>query len=179
MKYVVLTNRDGRLDTKTVASEEKIHDVLRKEFLHLTSTIYAELKEKNPKLVFFLKNEWHDDIRPYDHKLTDPVIAVQRGATIAVFENTSGRGVEDLNHRYNVSVKVIETTESAEEYVPVTVYAHPYANMTGTIYVPKGKEVTSDYLMEHWGNIQFNEPELDFRGTDIDWEIDGESFSSD
>ena len=50
--------------------------------------------------------------------------------------------------------------------------AYPYAKQTGTIFVPAGvpDEEIDDYIIEHWDKINFDDPELDYTGTDFDAE---------
>lgn len=52
----------------------------------------------------------------------------------------------------------------------ITVVAYPYATATGAIDVPDGlsKEECLDYVKEHFNNIDFSGPELDYCGTDFD-----------
>ena len=54
----------------------------------------------------------------------------------------------------------------------LNVIAYPYAVMYGTIEVPM--EVTDDeldgYVTEHFDDVKFGEPQLDFKGTDFDIE---------
>ncbi len=55
----------------------------------------------------------------------------------------------------------------------VYVTAYPFATQGGTIQVPdnvKGYENVSAYIDEHWNEIDFNQPELDYGGTDFDFE---------
>lgn len=57
-----------------------------------------------------------------------------------------------------------------------TVYikAYPYAVQEGRIDIP---DTISDdnniqqYIEERFNNIEFNEPDLDYSGTDFDWEL--------
>ena len=52
----------------------------------------------------------------------------------------------------------------------VNVTAYPYAVQYGSIEVDKnlsGEELT-EYISEHWDEIQFGEPDLDYCGTDFD-----------
>ena len=48
--------------------------------------------------------------------------------------------------------------------------AYPYATQTGTIGVPAnlGDDDINEYIIEHWNDINFDEPELDYAGTDFD-----------
>ena len=52
----------------------------------------------------------------------------------------------------------------------VTVIAHPYADQTGFIEVPDGldEDAAKAYVQEHWNDIEFREPELDYCGTDFE-----------
>lgn len=57
------------------------------------------------------------------------------------------------------------------------VYAYPYANQTEYISVPDDIEDNNEawnYINEHFGEIDFQEPELDYLGTDFDIEKDEE-----
>ena len=53
----------------------------------------------------------------------------------------------------------------------ILVTAYPYATQSGTINVPDSlpteKEI-QDYVREHWDDIEFSEPDLDYCGTDFD-----------
>lgn len=51
----------------------------------------------------------------------------------------------------------------------VDVTAYPYATIYGSINVPDDVEETYDYVREHWDEIDFGEPDLDFCG--IDYEV--------
>lgn len=48
--------------------------------------------------------------------------------------------------------------------------AYPYAIQHGTVDVPDSvpAEDIDDYLTEHWSDIKFDEPDLDYAGTDFD-----------
>ena len=48
--------------------------------------------------------------------------------------------------------------------------AYPYATQTGIISVPAGvgDDDINDYIIEHWNEIKFDEPELDYAGTDFE-----------
>lgn len=50
----------------------------------------------------------------------------------------------------------------------VTIIASPYASQYGTIEVDKDVNVDDAYLKEHFSDIMFDEPELDYRGTDFE-----------
>ena len=45
--------------------------------------------------------------------------------------------------------------------------ATPYATQHGTITVPDDVVVTEDYIRDHWNEVKLDEPELDYRGTDL------------
>jgi len=51
------------------------------------------------------------------------------------------------------------------------VQAHPYANQDGFIDVPA--DISADevekYIRENFGNIEFEEPDLDYKGTDFEF----------
>ena len=51
----------------------------------------------------------------------------------------------------------------------VDVVAYPYATVWGRINVPDDVEEIYDYVREHWDEIDFEEPDLDFCG--IDYEV--------
>ena len=50
------------------------------------------------------------------------------------------------------------------------VTAYPYATQTGIISVPAsvGDDDIYDYITEYWNKIKFDEPELDYAGTDFE-----------
>lgn len=50
--------------------------------------------------------------------------------------------------------------------------ASPYANVSGTISVPENlpQEQWQNYVSEHFNDIKFGEPELDYRGVDLEIE---------
>lgn len=54
-----------------------------------------------------------------------------------------------------------------------TITAYPYAKQTGIISVPAnlGDDNIDEYIIEHWADIDFNKPELDYAGTDFDVEM--------
>lgn len=55
----------------------------------------------------------------------------------------------------------------------VYVTAYPFAIQGGTIQVPNditGYKEVAAYIDEHWSEIDFNPPELDYGGTDFDFE---------
>lgn len=56
----------------------------------------------------------------------------------------------------------------------ICITAYPYASQTGTIEVPE--DLQSDeiekYIINNWGDIKFNNPDLDYGGTDFDWSED-------
>ena len=56
----------------------------------------------------------------------------------------------------------------------VRVVAFPYARQSGEIQVPEGlsEEEKIQYIKEHWNEIKFSAPELDYRGTDLDFYFD-------
>lgn len=55
----------------------------------------------------------------------------------------------------------------------INVTAYPYAIQHGTIEVPNGIDESEieEYVMEHFDEIKFNNAELDYCGTDIDYTI--------
>ena len=59
---------------------------------------------------------------------------------------------------------------------PVHITAYPYATVEGDIYVPKDintKEKLNAYIREHFDDISFGTPDLDYAGTDFDTECEG------
>lgn len=52
----------------------------------------------------------------------------------------------------------------------VKVVAYPYARQSGKIQVPEGlsEKDKAEYVKEHWNEIEFSAPELDYCGTDFD-----------
>lgn len=56
----------------------------------------------------------------------------------------------------------------------VCITAYPYASQTGTLNVPDDCENVEEYISEHWNSIDFNSPDLDYKGTDFDFEIEEE-----
>lgn len=59
----------------------------------------------------------------------------------------------------------------AEGTREIRVKAYPYASTEGTIQVPSNltnqKEI-EEYVTLHFDNIVFDEPQLDYKGTDFD-----------
>jgi len=53
------------------------------------------------------------------------------------------------------------------------IVASPYATQYGTIVVPDNVE-PEEYIKEHWDEIDFDEPELDYAGTDFEFGIEQE-----
>ena len=49
----------------------------------------------------------------------------------------------------------------------VQVTAYPFATQYGRIDVPEDVDERS-YVKEHWGEIEFDEPELDYSGTEFE-----------
>lgn len=66
-------------------------------------------------------------------------------------------------------------SESDLEKAPGTktywVTAHPYANQDGTIEVPANipADEVEDYIYNHFDEIEFGEPELDYKGTGFEF----------
>ena len=54
----------------------------------------------------------------------------------------------------------------------VYVTAYPYARTEGSIEVPDDIENVREYLEENWDEIQFGNPELDYCGTDYDFDME-------
>ena len=52
-----------------------------------------------------------------------------------------------------------------------TITAYPYAVQYGTLAIPKDitePNALQEYVNEHWNEIDFSEPDLDYSGTDVD-----------
>lgn len=59
----------------------------------------------------------------------------------------------------------------------IYVTAYPYATQTGSILVPEtvnSVEELREYIREHFDEIDLSEPELDYAGTDIEFDFNGE-----
>ena len=56
----------------------------------------------------------------------------------------------------------------------VNITAYPYAIQYGNLKVPKdlNEEEKRQYISEHWNEISFGEPDLDYCGTDFDFETE-------
>ena len=54
----------------------------------------------------------------------------------------------------------------------VLVTAYPYAITSGYIEVPDKTDNVKAYIDEHFDDIEFGEPDLDYCGTDYDFDID-------
>ena len=54
------------------------------------------------------------------------------------------------------------------------VTAHPYANQDGSINVPVDvpSDEVEDWILEHWDDIEFDEPNLEYAGTDFEFGVD-------
>lgn len=50
------------------------------------------------------------------------------------------------------------------------IIAYPYAAQQGVIEVPEGlsPEKEHDYIVDHWNEIDFGSPELDYEGIDFE-----------
>lgn len=46
--------------------------------------------------------------------------------------------------------------------------ALPYTTQHCTIEAPDDADVNENYIREHWDDVKFGEPEMDYRGTDIE-----------
>jgi len=61
----------------------------------------------------------------------------------------------------------------------IYVTAYPYARQTGSVLVPESVDSVEDlraYIMEHFDEIDFGEPELDYAGTDMAFDFNGEEY---
>ena len=54
----------------------------------------------------------------------------------------------------------------------VTVVAYPYAWQYGELNIPDNIKDRQKYVIDHWDEIKFGEPEFDYAGTDFDIEED-------
>ncbi len=54
--------------------------------------------------------------------------------------------------------------------------ASPYATQEGTLTIPDNlsEEEANKYVKDHWNDIQFNEPDLDYAGTDFELSVEEE-----
>lgn len=53
--------------------------------------------------------------------------------------------------------------------------AYPYATQNGKLKIPdeiKTLSQTEKYIQEHWNDIDFNEVDLDYAGTEFDFECE-------
>ena len=56
-----------------------------------------------------------------------------------------------------------------------TITAYPYATQTGLLNIPDDitdPDARKEYIENHWDEIEFGEPDLDYCGTDFDIDID-------
>ena len=51
-----------------------------------------------------------------------------------------------------------------------TITAYPYATVFGEIEIPEGVDDVKKYVVDHWDDIEFGEPDLDYGGTDFEVE---------
>ena len=53
------------------------------------------------------------------------------------------------------------------------VTALPYATQEGELTIPDGlsEDEAQEYITNHWKDIKFGEPQLDYHGTDFDFEV--------
>lgn len=61
----------------------------------------------------------------------------------------------------------------------ICVTAYPYATQTGSIPVPESVDSFEElraYILEHFDEIDFGEPELDYAGTDIEFGFNGREY---
>ena len=52
----------------------------------------------------------------------------------------------------------------------ILVRAYPFAYTSGTLEVPDQTENIQEYIVEHFNDVKFTEPELDYCGTDFEWD---------
>lgn len=68
------------------------------------------------------------------------------------------------------------------EMITISVAAHPYANIDGTIKIPKGLTPAEirDYVDNHFDKVKFEAPRLDFHGTDYElYDENGDEIEED
>lgn len=55
----------------------------------------------------------------------------------------------------------------------ITVTANTYVYQTGSLEIPDNltKDEARDYVKQHWGEIEFDEPELDYLGASFEIEM--------
>jgi hypothetical protein len=61
----------------------------------------------------------------------------------------------------------------------ISIEAHPYANISGEIKVPKNltPEEIREYVNCHFDEVKFSAPRIDFKGTDYEmYDEDGEEI---
>ncbi len=95
-------------------------------------------------------------------------------------EDGDGRWFDTLDDikscidQWSIKTEKVLKKEPEEEMRIVSITASPYATQYGELSVPKN--LTGDglreYVRNHWSEIPFGEPELDYVGTDF--EIDGD-----
>lgn len=54
------------------------------------------------------------------------------------------------------------------------IIAYPYATQYGNLKVPENmsEDEKQQYIKEHWNDITFREPDLDYCGTDFEFETE-------
>lgn len=52
----------------------------------------------------------------------------------------------------------------------VTVTAYPFATTSGTLKIPDEVTDIRQFVKEHWDDIEFGSPDLDYCGTDFEVE---------
>ena len=87
---------------------------------------------------------------------------------IAVALETLAKQSETREEAPKAPEKQEKDVQDKKNMQEVEIYASPYANCYGKILVPKGVQDLKGYVMEHFNDIDFNEPDLDFCGIDIE-----------
>ena len=55
-----------------------------------------------------------------------------------------------------------------------TITAYPYATQTGFLEIPddiESQEEADEYIRDHWDEIEFHEPDLDYCGCSFDTDM--------
>ena len=74
----------------------------------------------------------------------------------------------------DAEVQVVQLCDDSDAPVhKVNLVAVPQAAVTGVLYVPVGREITADYILDHLCNVQFDTPDVTFKGMEMaDMHID-------
>lgn len=75
-------------------------------------------------------------------------------------------------------LKILKAHNVELERKCILVTAYPYAVQTGHIFIPNNLNAGEDikeYLQDNWDKITFSKPNLDYCGTDFEWEEEKEN----